>query len=295
MVVGQPFDTVKARLQTDGLDGKKVYRGVYHCFSHIVENEGSRALFKGMAAPLLGMAVVNSIVFGVHGNLMKIFQRRAGADSLPKLRYSFFSGAVAGWAQVVVCSPSELIKLRMQFQKDKTSLIPHSLHHHSSEKRVYSSPWDAVKKIYKKDGLFRGIGKGYWITCTREIPAFAFYFGTYDYLCRSAMRRKGLSHVDQLSPVFICMAGGVGGIMAWVVSYPADVVKSRYQIDGMKTGVLRYKSSTDCFRQSSKEGWRVFLIGLTPTVVRAFPVNAVTFVIVALILRTWRRTNSDKP
>ena len=243
-----------------------------------------------MAAPLLGMAALNAVVFGVHGNMMKMFQRQAGTD-MPKLRYSVFSGAVAGGAQVVICSPSELIKLRMQFQKDKTELIPHSMH--SSKKRVYSGPWDAIKKIYKKDGLFSGIGKGYWVTCTREVPAFAFYFGTYDFLCRVAMRRKGLSHVDQLSPVFICMAGGIGGIMAWVVSYPADVVKSRYQIDGMN-GVLRYKSATDCFRQSSKEGWRVFLTGISPAVLRAFPVNAVTFVTVALILRAWRKAKYDR-
>ena len=62
MAVGQPFDTVKvglrgshvymhntsssqARLQTDGLlDGKKTYRGAYHCFSHIVKHEGVRKL-----------------------------------------------------------------------------------------------------------------------------------------------------------------------------------------------------------------------------------------------------------
>lgn len=245
-----------------------------------------------MAAPLLGMAALNAVVFGVHGNLMKIFQHHAGAD-MPKLYYSFFSGAVAGGAQVVIASPSELIKLKMQFQKDKTTLIPHP-HHGSSEGRVYSGPWDATKKIYKKDGLFRGLGKGYWVTCAREIPAFGFYFGTYDLLCRVGMRQRGLSHIDQLSPLFISMAGGIGGIMAWVVSYPMDVVKSRYQTDGM-TGVLKYTSASDCFRQSSKEGWRVFFIGLAPTIMRAFPVNAVTFVTVALILRAWRRTKHNEP
>ena len=36
---------LQARLQTDGLlDGKKTYRGVYHCFSHIVKHEGVRSL-----------------------------------------------------------------------------------------------------------------------------------------------------------------------------------------------------------------------------------------------------------
>lgn len=242
-----------------------------------------------MAAPLLGMAALNAVVFGVHGNLMKMFQRQAGAD-MPKLRYSFFSGAVAGGAQVIICSPSELIKLRMQFQKNKTTLIPHPLHG-ASEGCI--GPWETAKKIYKKDGLFRGLGKGYWITCFREIPAFCFYFGTYDLLCRVAMKQRGFNNTDQLSPMFISMAGGIGGIMAWIVSYPMDVVKSRYQTDGV-TSILRYTSARDCFWQSSREGWRVFFIGLSPTVMRAFPVNAVTFVTVTLILRAWRRTRNDE-
>ena len=254
-----------------------------------------------MAAPLLGMAALNAIVFGVYGNLMKIFQKRVGSNHLPALHYSFLTGAIAGFAQVMVCSPSELIKLRMQVQKGRTELIPHTLKHHSFENQrfKYSGPWDATKKIYHTEGLFRGIGKGYWVTCVREVPAFAFYFGTYDFLCRKAVKRKGLGHVDELSPGFICMAGGVGGMMAWLITYPVDVVKSRYQIDGMfssssggNNGVMRYSSAWDCFRQSAKEGWSVFVTGLSPTVVRAFPVNAVTFVTVALIIRAWRR---EKP
>ena len=226
---------------------------------------------------------------------MRTFQHFSGQDT-PGLRYSFLSGAVAGFSQVVICSPSELIKLRLQLQKNKLDFIPHTLHHkHSSDIHVYSGPWDTLRKIYKEDGLFRGLGKGYWVTCIREIPAFSFYFFIYDLLCRSAMRHKGLGHVDQLSPAFICFAGGLGGIAAWVVSYPPDVIKSRYQVDGMTGGRLRYKSATDCFVQSSREGWRVFTIGLLPTVLRAFPVNAVTFVTVALVMRASRRRGSDAP
>ena len=258
----------------------------------------SRALFKGMAAPLLGMAALNSIVFGVHRNLMNWFQLRAGGpDAFSGLQYSFISGSLAGFAQTIIASPSELIKLRLQFQRDKTQLFPLSLPHQRrvSEGKVYSGPLDVARKIYQRDGVLRGMGKGYWVTCLRDIPGFGFYFCTYDFLCRWAVRRKGLAHVDELSPVFICVAGGTGGTVSWISSYPFDVVKSRYQIDGMSGRGTRYKSSVDCFRQSSREGWRVFLAGLSPTLLRAFPVNAVTFVTVALISREWRRLGSDTP
>ena len=177
-----------------------------------------------------------------------------------------------GWAgSIDRCLSDEMIKLRLQFQRDKTELIPRTLHHHHKTKNqsvIYSGPWDALKKIYKREGLLRGMGRGYWVTCVRDVPAFATYFGTYDFLCRSAMRWKGVEHIDQLNPVTICIAGGAGGVISWLTTYPVDVVKSRFQIDGMdpNTGA-RYKSSTDCFVQSTRsgEGWRGFFVGLSPT------------------------------
>ena len=246
----------------------------------------ARALFKGMATPLLGVAAINAILFGINGRLMKKFQEQAGKEPL-KLRYSFISGAVAGSVQVFICSPMELIKLRLQLQTEKMELF-----HHSSDGRLYRSPWDAAKKIYQKDGIFRGLGKGFWTTMLREVPSFAFYFGSYDFLCRSAVRYQGHSHVNEINPAVICMAGGIGGIMAWVVSYPVDVMKSRLQVDGME-GPRRYRGMLDCFRQSSREGMGVFVRGLQPTLIRAFPTNAVTFVTVSLILRAWRKPDSD--
>jgi len=39
--------------------------------------------------------------------------------------------------------------------------------------------------------------------------------------------------LDELSSFSLCIAGGLGGITAWAATYPADVVKSRIQVDGM--------------------------------------------------------------
>lgn len=36
-----------------------------------------RALYKGMLSPLLGMAAINSVVFGVHAKVMQILQPEA--------------------------------------------------------------------------------------------------------------------------------------------------------------------------------------------------------------------------
>lgn len=74
----------------------------------------------------------------------------------------------------------------------------------------------------------------------------------------------------------ILMAGGVAGVMAWVFCTPMDVVKARMQMSG--SGGREYSGVLHCMRVSLREeGVRVFFKGLLLNSIRAFPVNAVTF------------------
>ncbi len=76
------------------------------------------------------------------------------------------------------------------------------------------------------------------------------------------------------------MAGGVGGIAAWVVSYPFDVIKTRIQSDA------RYAGMWACAVSSYKaDGARIFVAGLGTTIARSFPVNAVIFLVYEVLIR----------
>lgn len=237
-----------------------------------------------MAAPLVGMAFVNAIVFGVQGNLMKVME--------PNLMNSFLAGMVSGAAQSVICGPAELIKLRMQMQRNPTKLFAW---HAASTPQVYRDPLDAVRKIYRKNGIFRGIYKGFHITLWREVPGFAVYFASYDFMCQYlSSNPEAVLTYDDLSPLTLCVTGGVSGIVAWMVSYPFDVVKSRIQVDGM-FGDVKYQGILDCCRKSYREsGGKVFFRGLNSTLIRAFAVNAATFPTVALVLRYYKSNSSSE-
>jgi solute carrier family 25 carnitine/acylcarnitine transporter 20/29 len=50
VLVGQPFDTVKVRLQTSNL-----YSGVLDCASKTLKSEGLMGFYKGTLTPLLGV------------------------------------------------------------------------------------------------------------------------------------------------------------------------------------------------------------------------------------------------
>ena len=268
-----------------------------------------------MLPPLVGMAAINAILFGVQGSMMKLVQPQGG---LPKIKNSFLAGSVAGAVQCVVCCPMELVKLRLQIQEDpvttnnlysrsgikklaSSSLLSSTAHKGGAHtpaavataspatattRKIYNGPLDCTMKILRQKGI-SGLYKGGVVTFLRETPAFGSYFACYDFLCQAQIPTETGS-MDDVSMVALSFAGGVSGILAWLVTYPCDVVKSRLQIDGVE-GPPIYKNTMDAFIKSYREsGFRVFFKGLNSTIIRAIPVNAVTLPTVTLILRYWQ-------
>ena len=206
--VGHPLDLVKVRLQTQTpVNGVLPYRGTIHCLSTIVRSEGPRALFKGMTSPMLGDSSTNAIVFGAYGGLQRLFlddgQTDADFDRL-SLWAIALAGAATGLIAGAIIAPVELIKVRLQIQK-------------SAHRREFTSPWNAVAAIYRTYGVRRGLLLGLGATWVRDIPSFAAYFVLYEgsrrWLCRDGER------VAELSPVRTMVAGGIGGVVSWIVIY----------------------------------------------------------------------------
>jgi len=85
-----------------------------------------------------------------------------------------------------------------------------------------------------------------------------------------------------LATADLLLAGGTAGMTSWLFLYPIDVIKSRLQADTEG----RYRNAWHCFQDSlQRNGWRVFGRGLAPTLLRAFPVNAITFLVVEWVFR----------
>lgn len=83
-------------------------------------------------------------------------------------------------------------------------------------------------------------------------------------------------HFLSLGTFAILIAGGVAGVVTWAFANPMDVVKARLQMSG--AGGREYRGVLHCIRVSIREeGGRVFFKGLLLNSLRAFPVNAVTF------------------
>ncbi|XP_056646956.1 mitochondrial basic amino acids transporter [Diorhabda sublineata] len=251
--VGHPLDTVKVNLQTQSAKKPK-YTGTLDCIKSLMVKEGIKGLYRGVTSPVAGLAALNAIVFGVYGNVQK---NMVNPDSL--LSHAI-AGASAGLLTSFITSPMELVKSRMQVAGTQAG----------------KNPLDCLIKIYTKKRL-RGVFHGLGITIGREVPAFTTYFITYELLTQTEEGKIA-------SSAQILFAGGMAGVVSWVIPYPVDVIKSLIQVDGITS--QKYTGYYDCMKKTvSSQGYLSLYRGLTPTVIRAFPVNAVTFFVVTWTIR----------
>jgi len=270
VVVGQPFDTVKVRLQVP----KASYRGVFHCFTTMVKEESIFSLYKGMTPPLLGVAFQNAILFGLQG-----YFRRFVDDSVSG---EMIAGALTGASQAIVTAPIEHAKIKLQIQGTGCP---------TQNTRRYKGPIQTILQIRRESGT-KSCFRGLLGVVLRDMPGTAIYFGSFSFLNQFFIPEGG--DINSLRPATLLFTGGLAGMLSWAAFYPIDVIKTRIQAEGLQP-YGRYASYTDCAVVSFKEeGYTWMTRGFGATMLRAFPVNAAIFATVTLIYRYMRSQSSDE-
>lgn len=265
-MVGHPFDTIKVHMQTQDPKNPK-YRGAFHCLKSLMAKESFRGLYRGMSSPMIGVSAINAIVFGVYGNVQRV------SSSPDSYMSHFLAGSVAGLAQSIICSPMELAKTQLQLQTHKLGAVK------------FNGPTQCISYVYQCEGV-RGIFRGLGATALRDVPGFASYFVSFEFL----MRLKTDPGI-----LYTLFAGGFAGCFSWMFTIPIDVVKSRLQADGMSGDQRMYHGMIDCFRKSYQSEGSAFLTrGLSSTLLRAFPMNAVCFLVVSETLKYWQNHFGDQ-
>ncbi|KAK4203508.1 putative mitochondrial carrier [Triangularia verruculosa] len=267
VLIGQPFDIVKVRLQTS-----TTYPSALTAATSIYRHEGPLAFYKGTLTPLLGIGACVSIQFGAFHSARRYLESLSpgGKSQLSHSQY-FAAGAFAGVANSIISGPIEHVRIRLQTQ-------PHG------PSRLYSGPLDCVSKLVKQGGLAGGLYRGQTVTVIREAQAYGLWFLAFEWLMNSDAKRNKIER-KEVPSWKVAVYGGLAGEVLWLGSYPFDVVKSKMQTDGFGTE-KRYKNMRDCFGQVwRREGVRGFWKGLGPTLLRAMPVSAGTFAVVEMTMR----------
>ncbi|XP_063933621.1 uncharacterized protein LOC135145439 [Zophobas morio] len=170
------------------------------------------------------------------------------------------SGVVAGVAARTVTAPLELIKTLFQLQETPIS---------STNEKGFHGVIDALIKLSRQEG-FLSLWKGNGVGCLRLGPYSGLKFLLYDKL-------KLQVYQNELNASKRLFLGSLAGIIATVVTYPLDIVKTRMTVQ--KRGEV-YKGTSDALlKMLRKEGTHSLFKGLTPTLIGVIPFEGVQFAV----------------
>ncbi|XP_063231027.1 mitochondrial ornithine transporter 1 [Bacillus rossius redtenbacheri] len=257
--VGQPLDTVKVKMQAF----PQLYRGMTSCLLETLRTEGVlRGLYAGTLPAVVANVAENSVLFAAYGACQKLMLSVSHAKEVAEL--SPLANASAGFLAAFFSSftlcPTELIKCQLQAQRET-----------STQHAVRVGPFQLTRRILQREGI-PGLFRGLTSTLAREMPGYFFFFGGYE-ATRQLLTPHGKSK-HEIGAIATMASGAVGGMLFWTAIFPADVVKSRIQIQHCETSL--FSMIVNIFRT---EGILALYSGLQPTLVRTIPATAMLFLV----------------
>jgi len=260
VIVGQPFDMVKVQLQNSSQ-----YKGSLDCATKMIKTGGVTSLYRGVTAPLMGVAPIFALSFAGNAAGQNIVRNVTGHQ---KLNYGelFAGGCIAGIYSTVIMAPGERIKCLLQ----------------TAPEGKYKGMGDCAKQLWA-DGGIRNLYRGTLLTLARDVPASGCYFGFYEFI-KDQLTPAGQ---EGLSTGGVLVAGGCAGMANWAVGIPPDTLKTRFQTDVKdKNGQFKYKGVVDVYRDVvNTGGFKGMFRGFGVVMLRAFPANAACFLAMEYAMR----------
>lgn len=274
VLVGQPFDMMKVRMQTK----PKKYTSLFQTSKKIILEESPLAFYKGTLSPLIGISFSVAVQFSSNNLARNFFLSKNSKKNNIKNpdiltnKQNILSGLFAGFCNSFLISPIELIRIKLQMQGNSSVI-------------KYSGTVDCATQIFQFDG-FRGIYQGFCSSLLRECPGFAIYFGLYETLMQRSVKKYGSK--DKIPLSFTLFYGGISGIALWLFTFPFDVVKSRIQADDSSR--RKYKNILSTFYIIHRDnGIGGFFKGIAPCLVRAPIGNGLTFLTFELVSKQLKK------
>ena len=272
VLVGYPFDLLKTRLQTSTNRPTRLSAEIRSIWTL----KGFRGFYQGASAPFLGVSPIFAANFFGYELGKRLYDRIFQGPEFRHRDYCFngglpigqyaFSAAFSALETAIVVIPAERIKVYMQMPRLKGSPLAHK------------NALQVGLLLYKEGGL-RALFRGGTATLARDVPGLVTFFTSYEMMkqyLRSADDRSehSLWHIGG-----VMLAGGLSGIISWMVSLPSDVLKSRVQAarPGDAIHSARFPTLYVLRNMLQKEGPLALYRGIIPVLLRAFPANAACF------------------
>ncbi|XP_012252066.2 mitochondrial folate transporter/carrier [Athalia rosae] len=260
-----PLDLIKIRFAVnDGVTHTAPqYSGLRGAFSEIRRTEGLRGLYRGVVPNILGSGSSWGFYFFFYNTIKTWIQGGNAKKPVGPVKH-MLAAANAGILTLLITNPIWVVKTRLCLQY--TSDV------HLAESKRYSGLVDALRKIYRTEGI-RGLYKGL-VPGMFGVSHGALQFMTYEEMKNSFNNYRLVPIDTKLDTAhYICFAA-LSKLLAALATYPYQVVRARLQDHHHD-----YRGTWHCIQLTWRgEGWRGFYKGLGPNLIRVTPATVITFV-----------------
>ncbi|SCV68296.1 BQ2448_417 [Microbotryum intermedium] len=278
----------------------------------IYKYEGPTALFKGLGPTLVGVVPGRSINFFVYGNGKQLYADTFNQGQENALVH-LSAAATAGVITAAATNPIWVVKTVMQLQHQQrpgnsssassssssaasrkplppfpTTLNPATATSSSfshSFRSITSPPlplstkptsYSTTMRIYRKEGI-RGFYKGLSASLL-GVTEGTIQWGLYEQFKLLARKGQSLEEREKVGNGGwrVSVAAGAAKLVATMITYPHEVVRTRLRQPSPPGQSPRYTSLLQSFKLVlAEEGWRALYGGMSPHLLRVVP-NAVT-------------------
>lgn len=252
-----PIELIKLRIQN--MDemikvGKldRPYTGISNCFSRIVAEEGTFALWKGNWTNVLRYFPTQALNFAFKDKFKKMFGYDKTRDGYGKwFAGNLASGGMAGATSLLFVYSLDYARTRLSNDNKSAK---------KGGEKQFKGLLDVYRQTLASDGI-AGLYRGFVISCVGIIVYRGLYFGIYD----SVKPIMPSNLRDNLGANFLlgwCITVGAG-----LASYPIDTIRRRMMMTSGEA--VKYNGSIDCARVILKnEGVKSFFKGAGANILR---------------------------
>ncbi|KAL1199037.1 Nicotinamide adenine dinucleotide transporter 2 [Cardamine amara subsp. amara] len=273
-----PLDVIKVRLQVHGLpltpiSGRQRGTVIIRSLHNIVKNEGVKGMFRGLSPTIIALLPNWAVYFSVYGKLRDVLQSNDGKLSIGA---NVIASAIAGASTTIATNPLWVVHTRLVTQGMRPNVVP------------YQTVLSAFGRIYYEEGL-RGLYSGL-VPSLMGVSHVAIQFPVYE-MIKQYMADKGNTSVETLSPGNTAVASSISKIIASVMTYPHEVIRSKLQEQRQVKNVEgQYSGVVDCIKKVYKrEGVPGFYRGCATNLLRTTPQGVITFTSYEMINRYLRK------
>ena len=246
-------------------------------FRIIIKNEGVIGLWAGNGANLLRVFPAKATVFATNDMYKSILCRISG-NTNASAPLSFLAGGLAGVTATVITYPLDFARGRISGKlagANKKSVTPSSGSSTNPKGRPPKEYSGIIRTLVLtiKDEGFVALYKGVTPTILGAMPYEGIKFGTLEQLFPTKSDQPQSYYVTRKM-----LMGGIGGVMAGLITYPNDTVRRLLQLQGSRGTETQFTGYWDCVRKTVREHGVVRLYrGLTINTLRMLPNVAIQF------------------